>query len=382
VSRAQKYRVTWPTQTSLPPTVNRALGQQLSNVDEMLETLFTELRRIDGMVSRAGGIGAGDVFGPAGATDAALPLFDGTTGKLLKDSGVAISSLAPLESPAFTDTPTAPTAAPGTSTAQLATTAFVAAAGGGPGSMGPPGMPGLDGLAGEDGWPGPPGAAGSAGVAGSAGPPGVPGLDGEDGIDGRPGPVGATGATGLIGPPGLDGETVDEPLIIPGPVGAVGPMGLPGPPGMDGDPAEDGWILPYPKELLGVWITVPYASCTFSATGTMTWTVDAGDFDPGVFYTLFGRTLLLSWNIAFTTVAAPLSYGLKMAVDLPGINTTGKVLDSIFQLQDNLTLAPGICQITATTPKLNMVFYKIDISNWSAATNNTIVRGQLAFEVI
>lgn len=47
-----------------------------------------------------------------------------------------LSGAAPLDSPAFTGTPTAPTAAPGTSTTQLATTAFVAAAvaGGGGGS--------------------------------------------------------------------------------------------------------------------------------------------------------------------------------------------------------------------------------------------------------
>jgi microcystin-dependent protein len=43
-------------------------------------------------------------------------------------NGVQGSSIAPLTSPAFTGVPTAPTAAPGTSTTQLATTAFTAAA--------------------------------------------------------------------------------------------------------------------------------------------------------------------------------------------------------------------------------------------------------------
>ncbi len=36
--------------------------------------------------------GSGDVVGPASATDTALALFDGTTGKLLKDSAVTLSS--------------------------------------------------------------------------------------------------------------------------------------------------------------------------------------------------------------------------------------------------------------------------------------------------
>ena len=52
----------------------------------------------------------------------------------------ALAAKAGLASPAFTGTPTAPTAAPGTDTAQLATTAFVKAAldaliGGAPGAL-------------------------------------------------------------------------------------------------------------------------------------------------------------------------------------------------------------------------------------------------------
>lgn len=75
-----------------------------------------------------GGGGTGDVIGPASATDNAIALFNGVTGKVIKDSTVLLSSLAPLLSPAFTGIPTAPTAPPGTNTTQLATTAYVTAA--------------------------------------------------------------------------------------------------------------------------------------------------------------------------------------------------------------------------------------------------------------
>lgn len=34
--------------------------------------------------------GAGDVIGPAGATDGGFAIFDGTTGKLIKDGGILI----------------------------------------------------------------------------------------------------------------------------------------------------------------------------------------------------------------------------------------------------------------------------------------------------
>jgi len=43
---AQQYRISWPPQTGVTPAVNRALGTQFTNVDECLETLFTEVRRL------------------------------------------------------------------------------------------------------------------------------------------------------------------------------------------------------------------------------------------------------------------------------------------------------------------------------------------------
>lgn len=74
------------------------------------------------------GSGTGDVLGPASSTNGELVLFDGATGKQIKVSGVLLAAIALLVSPAFTGTPTAPTAAPGTNTTQIATTAFVKAA--------------------------------------------------------------------------------------------------------------------------------------------------------------------------------------------------------------------------------------------------------------
>lgn len=59
-------------------------------------------------ITASGGSGSGDVAGPASAVNNNLAAFDGTTGKLIKDGGVAASSLAPLASPTFTGTVTAP----------------------------------------------------------------------------------------------------------------------------------------------------------------------------------------------------------------------------------------------------------------------------------
>lgn len=69
--------------------------------------------------------GGGDVSGPASAVTARIATFNGTTGKIIQDGGTTIAALATLASPAFTGTPTAPTAAFNTSTTQVATTDFV-----------------------------------------------------------------------------------------------------------------------------------------------------------------------------------------------------------------------------------------------------------------
>jgi len=65
------------------------------------------------------------VSGSGSSTDGDVAVYNGATGVLIKDTGVALSSLALLASPTFTGTPAAPTAANGTNTTQLATTAFV-----------------------------------------------------------------------------------------------------------------------------------------------------------------------------------------------------------------------------------------------------------------
>lgn len=46
-----------------------------------------------GLPDLAGGGGTGDVVGPAGATDGNIVIFDGPTGKLISDSGIAIGDI-------------------------------------------------------------------------------------------------------------------------------------------------------------------------------------------------------------------------------------------------------------------------------------------------
>jgi hypothetical protein len=81
------------------------------------------------------GTASGNVSGPSSSTNGDLPTFNGTNGKAIQDSGVAVGSLAPVASPTFTGTPTAPTPATSDNSTKIATTAWVNAQGFGAGAI-------------------------------------------------------------------------------------------------------------------------------------------------------------------------------------------------------------------------------------------------------
>lgn len=63
MSTPHKYRQGWTQQSGLQAPVNRALGQQFSNIDELFDALFAELRRLDARIAAAGGDGAAILAG-------------------------------------------------------------------------------------------------------------------------------------------------------------------------------------------------------------------------------------------------------------------------------------------------------------------------------
>jgi hypothetical protein len=71
------------------------------------------------------GTGTGNVNGPASAADNNIAVFNGTTGTVIKDGGVAVAALARIASPVFTGDPQAPTPATADNDTSIATTAFV-----------------------------------------------------------------------------------------------------------------------------------------------------------------------------------------------------------------------------------------------------------------
>ena len=116
-----------------------------------------------------------------------------------------LNAKAPISSPVFTGTPTAPTPTVSDNSTRIATTAFVYSL--------------ASSLTGQQGLTG---TTGATGPTGPAGPTGAPGST--SAVTGATGPAGARGPTGLAGPPGSPGAT--------GPQGPAGASGLVG--GSDG----------------------------------------------------------------------------------------------------------------------------------------------------
>lgn len=78
--------------TSLQTTLDNKQASLVSGTN--IKTINGETLLGSGDIVISGGGGSGDVVGPASSVDSNIAVFDGTTGKLLKDGGAAVSSLA------------------------------------------------------------------------------------------------------------------------------------------------------------------------------------------------------------------------------------------------------------------------------------------------
>lgn len=76
------------------PPIGDVVGTTGTRIPDNLVKWNSQGQAVDAGISAIGG-GSGDVVGPAGAINNNLATFNGATGKLLKDSGLAIGSLVP-----------------------------------------------------------------------------------------------------------------------------------------------------------------------------------------------------------------------------------------------------------------------------------------------
>jgi hypothetical protein len=129
----------------------------------------------------------------------------------------------------------------------------------------------------------------------------------------------------------------------------------------------------------GAWITPAYAAGNFTGTGSMTWTVDAGDV--AVFsYRLSGRKLDVLLNLQTTSVGGTPSSQLQAAI--PGGFTAAVAITNLPYTRNDNGVGNGfaIYQVSLNGALIRF-FTDFGGSNWTAATNTTYIYAFLSIPV-
>lgn len=125
----------------------------------------------------------------------------------------------------------------------------------------------------------------------------------------------------------------------------------------------------------GAWVPIPYAASNYTASGSMTWTVEAGDVLSHK-YRIDGLTLWLNFYLATTTI------GGTPSTDLNVLLPAGCVMNQ-YLVTPIWTLNPGARVAVAVGNPNNTVWklQNIDGSAWTANTNGTYVAANLPIEL-
>jgi hypothetical protein len=131
---------------------------------------------------------------------------------------------------------------------------------------------------------------------------------------------------------------------------------------------------------MGEWINVTFSAGNFTGNGSMTWTLASGD-QVTFKYTLIGKTMIVSVVLQTTTVGGTPNTDLRIAI--PGGFTAAVAMVSPCDIVDNgtfpTTSARGRMSVAAGATQI--VINTATGGNWTASTDQTHVRGQIAFEV-
>jgi hypothetical protein len=127
-------------------------------------------------------------------------------------------------------------------------------------------------------------------------------------------------------------------------------------------------------DALAAWVPVAFDAGNFTGSGTIVWTVAAGD-QAYFKYRKRGKTLLVSFGFDTTTVAGA---GNTLQVPIPGGFTAAAAMDTCVRNIDAGTAGIGYAFVTAGGTTIG--FRKADGANWGAGVDTTYVRGQMLIE--
>lgn len=132
----------------------------------------------------------------------------------------------------------------------------------------------------------------------------------------------------------------------------------------------------------GAWITPAYAAGDFTASGSMTWGVDAGDVRT-YRYKLDGNTLLVEAIMLTTTTGGTASFALYVKVP-GGFSAAAEYTGSQFYFNTAAPWTMGPVWIEPTTIPTKIQIYTAGFgnANWTLGTHNVGVYASLALEVL
>lgn len=129
----------------------------------------------------------------------------------------------------------------------------------------------------------------------------------------------------------------------------------------------------------GAYITPTFAAGTYTASGSLTWTVDSADVTTFAYY-LSGRSMSVVFFLLSTSTGGVASTALQITIPL-GMTTVFQARNTTLRYSDaGGAAAAGFISLTATSTLIRL--NKMDGANWSnAAANNTEVEGEIFFGV-
>ena len=128
--------------------------------------------------------------------------------------------------------------------------------------------------------------------------------------------------------------------------------------------------------LFGAWTTPAFNAANFTANGSMTWTVGAGDVTTYA-YQILGKTMVVAFYLQVTTVGG--TPNIALVIKIPDGKTATKAISNNINFLDNNVRGIGFCEISAGGTSITC--YRGDVANWTASTNATYIIGQITFEI-
>ncbi|MFA6282366.1 MAG: hypothetical protein WCY05_07710 [Candidatus Omnitrophota bacterium] len=126
----------------------------------------------------------------------------------------------------------------------------------------------------------------------------------------------------------------------------------------------------------GAWSTPDFSAGNFTANGSMTWTVEAGDVTTYA-YVIIGKTMTVSFAIDTSTIGGTVNTTLYIAI--PNAETAKKTVYVPCLLTDNELPVTGRACVTASGTTIAIT--RLDGANYTAKTNLVNARGQITFEI-